>query len=454
MSESTVQGYRHPGDVEIIHANFVTSNGNVVDISGLTTAINIYQNIFRHYLECDLVFFDSSKFLHNLPYYPDGNFTGGFQGTEILVVSYRNRSKGAPEPEKIYTHAFRLYAVRDRQGANNSEVYMFSGVSEEAYQTQASRVSSSFGGTGGSTTKNMIESLHKRYFKSAEVLQIYRQLRNITHNRINKQLNTMETLGLHKFVIPNLTVDDTIRFLVRESDCTTRIPYFVFYEDSENFNFYNVNNLTNKDPVDEYSYTNKNVTKVDSDNVDVPDEKSIISYKQIRQFDLLDNLNSGLYVSKTIKLDTLKKNMNQVTYDYAEYAPKFNKLQNKFVQGVAEGKEPIVSMMTTRNGHDSDPLFASESPKVKRIENIKDIKTSFRTAIFNTPIEVMIPMNPHLKVGQTIKFNFPVDTDDQKGLEKHDKYLTGKYLITKVTQQFSKTEMITVLECTKDGGIA
>jgi hypothetical protein len=453
MSESGVQGYRHPGDVEILSASFITSNGNVVDISDLIDGINVYQNIFRHYMECEIAIYDASKFLHNLPYYPEQNFTGGFSGTEIFILSYRNRSKNSDVKQKVYTHSFRLYSVKDRQSVNNAEVYLFSGISEEAYQTQASRISSALGGTSGSTTKSMIEGIFKRYFKSPEVKSVYEDLRKISSGVIDKKLNTMETIGIQKYIIPNLTVDDTIRFLLRESDCATRIPYFLFYEDSENYNFSNVNGLTTQDPVDEYWYSHKNST-VDKEDMKIQDAKTIISYKLNRQFDLFDNLNNGLYISKTIKLDMLKKNKKEVTYDYSKYASKFNKLQNKIVQGVAGGKEPIVTMMTTRNGHDSDPIFSSENPKPKRIENIKDIKNSFRSAVFNTSIEVLIPANPSLKVGQTIKLNFPVDTDEAKGLEIHDKYLTGKYLITKVRQIFTKTEMTTVLECTKDGGIA
>jgi hypothetical protein len=451
MSEENVQGYRHPGDIELLTTTFIASNGNAIDIGEIIESINIYQNMFRHYLECELVIHDASKFLHQLPSYKEQNFTGGFSGTEIFIISYKNRSKG--KNGKIYTHSFRLTSVSDRQSINNSESYLLSGISEEAYHTQATRISSSFGGENGNTTKSMIEGIYKKYFKNPNILAVYRGMRDITHNRIQKNIIAMETIGIHKFVIPNLTVDDTIRFLVRESDCATRIPYFVFFEDSENFNFANVNNLTNQDPSDEYWYAHTNVNPT-KETDSIHDAKTIVGYKVNRQFDLLDNLNKGLYVAKTTKLDVLKKKKIEVVYDYSKYASKFNKLQDRIVQGVAQDKEPVLTLMTTRNGHDADPLFSAENPRPKRIENIKDIRNSFRSAVFNTALEVLIPANPELKVGQTIKLNFPVDTDEARGLEEHDKYLTGKYLITKVRQIFTKTEMQTVLECTKDGGIA
>lgn len=454
MTEESVQGYRHPGDVELESVYLITSNGNPVDVTDLIETINVYQNIFRHYLECEVVFHDASKLLHNLPWYKGENFTGGFSGTEIFLISYKEKSKGAEKEPKVYTHTFRMHNVSDRQSIDNSEAYLMSGISEEAYQTQGKKISKAYGGSSGKTTEEMIKSVFTEYFKNSDVLAVYNSLSKLTYDRINKQLITSPSIGIHKFVIPNYSVDDTIRFFARESDCATRIPYFVFYEDSENFNFVNLNTLTAQEPVDEYWYSQDANVGTHKESDKIHDAKNIIGYKVNNQFDLLKNLNGGLYKARTTRLDMLKKNKKEVVYDYQTYAPKFNRLQEKIVQGIAEDREPVLSLMTTRFGHDIDPLFEGESPRPKRLEQIKDIKNSYRNSIFNTSMEVLLPMNPNLKIGQTIKLNFPVDTEQNEGIEEYDKYLTGKYIITKVRQIFTRTEMNTVLECTKDGGLA
>ena len=326
MTQESVQGYRHPGDVELERVMFITQNGNPVDITEMVETLNVYQNMFRHYLECNVAVHDAGKFLHNLPYFKDQNFTGGFSGTEILVVMYKDRVKNAKE--KIYTHVFRMHSVSDRQNIENSEAYLLSGISEESYHTQGVHISKSFGGSSGDLTENMVKSVFKQHFKSKSVESVYESLKGITHNRVNKQLNTMPTVGIHKFIIPNYSVDDTIRFFANESDSPTRIPYFVFYEDSENFNFYNVNGLTSQDPVEEYWYSMTNVnTKKETDKIQ--DTKSIIGYKVNRQFSLLENLHSGLYKARTARIDTLKKFKREVVYDFQKYASKFNKLHEK-----------------------------------------------------------------------------------------------------------------------------
>jgi hypothetical protein len=448
MSDSSAQGYRFPGDVELIGVHFIGVNGQPTDITSFTEGINIYQNLFRHYLEADFLIHDSTKFLHKLPDFKDLDVTGGFTGIESMVVSYRNRSKG--DKETVYTHLFRLYSVTDRQSLENVEAYMFSGISEEAYHTSTKTISSAYGGESGQTTESMVKAVHKNYFNNSDIQERYNSLRSLTHNRINKQLETHPTIGKHQFVIPNLSVDDTIRFFARESDCQSRVPLFYFYEDSQGFNFKNVNGLTAQEPVDTFYYSMQGTEGNEDDKI--KNHQIIMGYRVNRQQDLIENMKSGLYKAETTNIDMLKKRYNKVVYNYDDYAKVFNKLQPKKVFGSVPGETPVKSLMTTRKGHDLDANFFDENPKPKRLNTIKDIRNSFRRSVFNTSVEVSIPGNPNMKVGQVVRLEFPVNDNSNNGIEEHDKYLTGNYLVTKVRQMFSTNDVTTVLECTKDGG--
>jgi len=445
MSDASPQGYRHPGDVELLNVSFIDLMGQVNDITTIASQISIYQNIFNHYLECDIIIEDAERFLHQLPVYRDLNVTGGFSGNEIVVISYQNRAK---IDQKVYTHLFRLYKISDRKliDRSDNEGYLFSGISEESYNTFTLDVCKSLGNGGGNTVKKMIEGVYKQYLANGFIKETYRSVRNVTHNRIDKQLIADETVGLHQFVIPGWTVDDTIRFLCREADSPNKTPYFVFYEDSENFNFRNVSELVASEPVESFEYTSQNVTTDDSNNI-------IISYKVNRQFDFLKNVDRGLYKSKTIHIDMLKKRTDDTIYDYSVSGEKFNKLQSNLIAGVVYKGNPITTLTTTRTGHDACcPLFEPENHLPKRIDRVKDIRTGYMRSVFNTAIEVAIPANPHMKVGQVIELHFPLKLLNQSDGQV-DKYLSGKYLITKVRQIFSTTEIVTVLECTKDGGL-
>jgi hypothetical protein len=452
------EGYRVAGDVELQKVTFVGIDSAPVDITGIVSVVNVYQNIFRHYMECELVFTDASKFLHYLPYFKDDNITGGFTGSEVVIIEYRNRSKD--NKEKTYTHSFRMYSLSDRNSLENKEIYLMSGISEEGWRAQTKRISKALGGSSGNTTENIMNSIFKQYFKTPEILEFYKSVRSITHNRVDKQLNTMPTIGIHKFVVPNWTLDTTIDFICDESDCATRIPYFLFYEDSENFNFSNVNGLTSQEPIDTYNYIKTNIhdnkssdeNKPTPNDTLTPNDKIILGYKVTRQQDFLENVQSGLYKASTKSVDMLKKKTNEVVYDYQTYAPKFNKLQNNIISGVIQNDVPVYNLMSSRTNHDNDPLFESENPKPKRTNVNRDIRQGFLSSVFNTSVEISIPANPDIKVGQVLHLSFPVDLPDSDLLEK-DKYLTGNYLVTKVRQHFTPTNMETLLECTKDGGL-
>lgn len=458
MSDTGPKGYRFAGDVQLTKVTFVGIDGSPIDITNIVSTVNVYQNMFRHYLECDLIFTDASKFLHQLPYLKDRKITGGFTGSEIVVIEYKeNATTGT---EKTLTHIFRVYGVTDRNSIENAEIYLMSGISEEGWQIQAKRISKTYGKGSGNTIENMIQSIFKQYFQSQAITDTYSSFRSITGKRVNKQLNTMPTNGIHKFIIPNLTVDATINFLCDEADCKTKIPYFVFYEDSENFNFANVNGLTAQDPVDEYFYAKTNIASTAaSDNkeagqseVIIPNDKIIVGYRVNRQHDFMENIKVGLYRSSTNSIDMLKKKSKTVVYDYQDYSKLFNKLQENIISGSVVSDVPVQSFMTSRTGHSGDSLFVAESPLPKRTNITRDIRQSFLSSIFNTNIEVTVPGNLHLKVGQVIKLSFPVDTDESD-LTEEDKYLTGNYLVTKVRQIFTPNSTETVLECTKDGGM-
>ena len=97
------EGYKHAGDVEVESATLVLSNKQVVDISELVSEVNIYQDLFNHYIEAEFVMEDS----FNL-------FATGCNGTEIVEISFRNMvSPGENTP--FVRHIFNVYEVSDKQ---------------------------------------------------------------------------------------------------------------------------------------------------------------------------------------------------------------------------------------------------------------------------------------------------------------------------------------------------
>jgi hypothetical protein len=81
-----VKGYRNPGDIEIKTLKFVSIAGQIIDIGPIVVEMNIFQNLFEHYLQCEIVLNDSLGIIQTL-----GNGrsdeNGGFTGGELLFIS-------------------------------------------------------------------------------------------------------------------------------------------------------------------------------------------------------------------------------------------------------------------------------------------------------------------------------------------------------------------------------
>ena len=450
MSEG-ITGYRNPGDVDIRRFSLISATGQIIDLSSVTVDFSVFQNLFEHYLQCDLVINDSVGLINTLNGDKDNGVGGGFTGGEILVVSYKSNDDSL----EYKNHFFALYELTDRKRIEErSEAYFLSGISIEAYPAMSNKICRSYGGTGGNLISKMVESIVGEFVYTESVKALHYNYKDTIGLRQTKEVNVDETIGLQKYIIPNLTVDDTIDFLAKEADSPDHIPYYIFYENSKGFNFKNLGNLISQDVKEEFVYLPSNLNEgKGSANDENFDRTKIMSFDVIKQSNILDNIQSGLYKSKTIHLDILRKNKREVAYDYGEYVGKFSKLQPYKIAGDID-TFPVVRMMTSRTGHDNDSIFSDEAPTPKKYGEVIGQSQSYEAHIFNTIVEVTIPGDSELDVGDIIRLNIPVaaTSNDQDGDE--DKYLSGKYLITKLRHKMldGSDSFTTILECSKDTG--
>lgn len=453
MSES-IGGYKHAGDVDVRTFKLITATGQVIDLKSVTIEFSVYQSLFEHYLQCDLVINDSLGLLNTINDIKDGVTQGGFSGGDMLVVSYRSNDDSLP----YKNHVFALYEMANRKRIEeNSEAYFLSGISVEAYVSAGQKISRSYGGVGGNDITSMIRSITDEFVYSANAKGVHSALKESVKFRVQKQNQFDATNGNHKFVIPNLTVDDTIDFLCKESDSDDHIPYYVFYEDSKGFNFKNLGTLVSQESKETFTYAPSNFSGVykDKKKDDYTEATNIRSFEVISQSDFLGNLEAGLYQSRNIFIDPLRKNKREVVYKYDDYISKFKKLQKFKIAGDQIDGDPIVRMHTSRHDHENDSLFSEESPSTKKFSEHLAQGEAYYSHIFNTQLEVVIPGDSELDVGDVITLRIPPASNVLDQVNVDDKYLSGKYLITKIRNKFldGSESMSTVLECVKDTAI-
>lgn len=453
MSDEKVIGYRFAGDIEVKNLILISQTGEMIDIAPIAVEVNVFQSLFEHYLQCEVVISDAVALINDLKGDLKKGIQGGFNGGEVIALSYKTRSKDLD----FKTHFFGVYELSDRKRLDDkNESYVLQCVSAEAYQSEPKKISRAFGGTKGNLISNMVTSIVDEFIYNRAIKDIHRNYREVLGVRIEKKVDISPTNGLQRFLIPNLTPDETIDFLASEADSDTHIPFYLFYEDAEGFKFKDLNGLVSQEPKERYVYVSTNVRDDETDeDLAVRDFQKIISYDVISQTNVIENVRKGLFRQRTINLDLLRHKKTEVVYDYEKEFPKFTTLQKYRIPGIVDG-DPVLNLVTSRSGHDQDTVLSPERHLPKRINQFGARQQSFKSHIFNTVVEVAVPGNSELMVGDVVNLEIPTATTLDKEDGKKDKYLSGKYLVTKVRHIFgSKTGDLftTVFECTKDTGI-
>lgn len=445
-------GYRNPGDIDVRSCTLVSGSGQTINIEDLVVDFSIFQNLFEKYMTCEIVINDSVGLINSLKGDPNNGIQGGFNGNELLCISYKSNS----DDLEWKNHVFSLYELSDRSKVSErSEVYIIAGISVEAINNASLSVSKSFGNGGGNKISNMMLSLTKEFFDTNIMNGFYNSLRAATGVRVTKETTIDETTGAHRYIIPNLSVDDTINFFIDESDSDDHIPVYTFYENSNGFNYRNISSLATQEPKETYQYALSNNDSAVGDNESNYDRVKIRSFNILKQTNFLENIEMGLYKTKTMHIDLLRKFKRVTMFDYEKHFPKFKTLQKLKIPGAVESPA-ITRLVTSDHGRDTDKNFQVENPLPKTLTETAGHTDAYSAHIFNTLIEVTIPGDSELDVGDVIYLSIPPSTivEDEEGTE--DKYMSGKYIITKLRHKMLGTNgssFTTIIECGKDTGI-
>ena len=423
----------------------IPGSGIATDISDLIAELNIYQNLFKHYMEVTAVLRDGINLSDLTVPTPDSQYSGGFTGGEMLIIQYLD------EFNVEGTNIFTLYARKNKSRTGNTlETYTLHGISPEAFETVSSKVSKSYGGDAGSDIESMMKNVVGEYIVTKNTDALYSELSNLFKLNLKKPFISDKTNGKHKFVIPNMNIDDTIEFLCNEADSDDHIPQYYFYETQRGFYFKNLSNLVQQNPYMSYVYAEANIDQFDAD------QKQILDYELVNENDFLDNVNSGLFKSKMLGVDLLRKKLSVREFDYEKYGNSFKKLNNYYIPGKVDSSDASVTMMTTRAGHDFDENLALGLEGQKKIDLFLNARKSYMKHIFSFTLNVTVPGTVFLNVGDTIVLFFPSkeSVSASVGDFRYDSHLSGKYIITKVRHKFNDiatdASFVTIMECVKD----
>jgi hypothetical protein len=225
---------------------------------------------------------------------------------------------------------------------------------------------------------------------------------------------------------------------------------FLFYENKEGFNFRSIDSLvsptqiqigsTNKENIPSYFYTQV------IENNKIANEFKILNYSFEKNSDLMKALRVGTYANKTYFYDLYTNKLDLYTYKLKDQIN--NKLGSQDKLAVSKEFGESITRIMVRTSDRGSLNADGTVGDVKR--NGADMAMSYSryNILFGQALNMIVPCNINLKVGDIIYSEFP--RIDSSNIAQADEEQSGYYLIKELRHHFEGGQMITSLRLIRD----
>lgn len=404
MSEFTV---RDSTQFKVNELVIVTKAGSI-DISSIYEELNIFDSIFMPVMSGKIVIKDSIGLSGKLI----------FDGSETLLI---DMIKSEENPDIAnFKKAFRIYKQSDRVNVGlNSEMYVLHFVSDELIFSDQQRINQSYENTYSEIVKKIL----------LDYLQV-------SPNQLGGIYN--DTVGIKKIVIPNLRPLEAIEWCAKRSVDLQSSPNFMFYQNSNGYNFASLSNLLTKPEILDLKFEPKNIKNNDS----IGEISSARSMEIVSQVDNIELTRSGVNAATFIGFDPLTKTISKKQVSYGDHYDSMKHGNEKANISIIENR----NKNTNINSFNSKKILATFSASRKYSEYIKKYDPtsiskednieeylSKRKAIIknliNRRIKFVMPGNFNLTSGFNVNVIVPNLAKKERGADNNDSSISGKYLI-------------------------
>jgi hypothetical protein len=452
------QYYSGELDKDHYEVQLITYHGEGFDIKGIVSKILITENIFTHTLTGSLIIDDGVGLIEKAP----------IIGSEKILITFKN-----PAAKILNALEFRITSIANRkpkEGTRLGVTYILNIKSEESIINSTKRISQSYKGNIGQIVKKIYDDHLKTKKRGGgdEGMDVGEVIDSNDSNDLN--VNTTEFSGYHKFIVPNWTPFQAIRYLSSRAVTTqSSAANCYFYETLGGFHFKFIDSLIRLPSFNQnkpYKYEIKNVPDAGATDVgeiifDSSVEKEmfgVTDFKILSSFpDSQESIAHGMYAGTLITHDIVRKKIERITYNYIK----------GFGTTAHAGRGPWIpekGMSFTTHALESKPFEASSSnillhPKHKNLHNndenvdsnrVQDWllqRLSFQKQMVGTQIEILVPGNSDISVGDMINFDLHIFAGK---IRTQNPWLTGKYFLGKLTHEFNPDKYMMKMRLYKD----
>jgi len=404
--------------------SIISKVGNF-DVSGLFDELNIFDSILMPCMSGNIIIRDAIGLSNKLL----------FDGSEYLSFDI---SKGDEDSVTNLNKTFRIYKQTDRKQINqSSEMYILHFVAEELIYSEQQNINQAYSGNHHQIAEKILTDYLKVLPRSGKIGIIE------------------PSKGIHSSVIPGLSPFEAMNWLAQRAINSEGLPNYVFYQNRMGYNFVSLSTLLSQNQLFDVNFQPKNMGPSLADEFIGARDVKILS-----QYDLAENIRSGVYSGKFIGFDPLTRKLN-VSYI---------NLSDVYLKGKHGNKNPNLSTAKNREGLDASQMYDSKIslyPFASTRNNSKWIKTNDPTTgtiiddthnyviqrkailgnLMQTRIQMTLPGNFAISSGFNLFLKMPNRSVEEGA---YDDTLYGKYLIIGTRHMIKYDKHETIVEVATD----
>ena len=412
MNLERTPGYYTLNSVELY--SYVTKEN--MEIMDLVAELNIYEDMFNNTLSANIILEDTWNIIGRFP----------VVGHELITIS-----SDTPEVENELNLEFRVYKIDNyEKSSDRASVYTIQLISAEYLLNLGTTISKSY---PNSLTSEVVQN-------------IFEEMYLMEFDMPGKLLQIESTQNVHDIWIPNWKPFDAINWLASKSVPESKMgSNYVFYENRDGFNFKSIETLADVDePVATYYHGNKNVTQGKNSAVNVKEQHLLLnSYSVEHTFDIISNISMGMYASRVIYHDMLKRSYKVNDYNYVN-----NWSEHKHI-----GESMLVSGTEEHDTYQNNSLsFQKVIPISNDAQSLDDeaqARLSQLQQLNSFKLNVTLQGDVNRKIGDIISVEIP-SAESQDVELVLDPFYSGRYLVTALRHTVNSTGHNTHMELVKD----
>lgn len=424
----------YPQSASVDELRIFASTGEF-DVTKLMTELSFFEDMYSFVVSGYIILRDGIGLVEKLQ----------LSGKEEIQISF-GQTRGGLENIKDSPgkKKYKIYSIPDRKPVGNlsSEFIKIFFCSKELFDSEQIKVTKSYQG----------KAIHQI------ITDILLTQLKVDPKRIDTQ-NFEKTVGIYNFVIPTLRPFEAISWLstyAKPVKTGGQGADMLFFETKDGFQFRSISSIYKDQPYKTYTY---NIKNIEGQSIDQK-ATSVLDYQFVKDFDSLNEINSGTFVNRVMAFDPLNRTISINDFDYAKY--KGSTLNNSSPTDTSEYKDPrgALKLVVSNSNQKLKPTFQNLDPFQKNLspdvfiqDTVKNRTAQLALANY-TILKIRVPGDTGLTAGSIIYLNMPA-LDYANGRKEYDKFYSGKYLITAVRHIVQSQGIFqTVLEISKDSSQA